>query len=771
MPAPFFADGEHTAFLPEVVALVASCVVILFVCQRLRLVPIVAFLLTGVLIGPNALGLIRDSGRVETLAEVGVMLLLFTIGMEFSLDELLRMVRLILIAGGLQVGVTVALAVAALAYFGVSWQAGVFTGCLVALSSDALVMKILADRDGMGTPAGRATIAILVFQDLAAVAMILLVPMLAGKGGSPLAVAWALAKAVGTIAVVLVVARWLLPRLLEVVARTCLPELFLLTVTAICFGTAWLTSLAGVDLALGAFLAGLVLSGSRLKDLAFGEMLPMRTLFSAAFFVSLGMLLDPRFVLTHPMLVLGAVALILGLRLVATALGLAVLGTPPNVILVSTLLLSQVGEFSFVLQRAGLAAGLSPAGLGETGGQAFIAASVLMMALTPFFAQAGWWLEGRLRRRAKADPTGESGGHGVALEGHLVIAGYGVAARPLARMLHAAGVPFGILTLNPDGAAEAEREGFLVRLGDSSRAHGLQLMVVERAKMLVCADDDPATTRRVAAVARTLNPTLAIVVRTAGVSAVDALLEAGADQVIAEEMEGVVQLFVRVLDGYLVPRDEVARHVETLRSEGYSAIRPGTTKRLALVCSGLDGECLDTRRVLIRAGSVIVGLSLDAAGLSERFGLEVTEAQRHDEVTHDPDGDWIVTVGDRLVLRGSAAQFAAAADQFRRPGGAEPVRPDSTAAVGTIEPPAGRCPHSDQVHAVTPQTVGCEECLALGQRWVHLRVCMTCGHVGCCDSSKGKHATAHYKESGHPIIRSLEPGETWGWCYVDEVTL
>jgi CPA2 family monovalent cation:H+ antiporter-2 len=296
------------------------------------------------------------------------------------------------------------------------------------------------------------------------------------------------------------------------------------------------------------------------------------------------------------------------------------------------------------------------------------------------------------------------------------------------------------------------------------------MMALERAKMLVCADDDPATARRVAAVARVLNPTLAIVVRTAKVAAVDSLLEAGADQVIAEEMEGVVQLFVRVLDGYLVPSEEVARHVETLRAEGYSAIRSGTTGAIALRCSDLDAECLDTRRVLIRPTAPIVGMALEVAGL-ERFGLEVREVRRNDEVTTDPAGDWVVSVGDRLVLRGSASQFASAAALFRRPTGPEPVRPDPSVAGGTIEPPVGRCLHSDQTHAVTPGTAGCEECLALGQRWVHLRVCMTCGHVGCCDSSKGKHATAHFKGSGHPIVRSLEPGETWGWCYVDEETL
>ena len=408
------ADAQELAFLPEVVALLLSCVAVTYLCQRVRLVPIVAFLLTGVLVGPNSLGLVRSLDTVQTLAQVGVMLLLFSIGMEFSLDEVIRLTRLILVGGGLQTGLTVVFTAGLLALAGVDWPAGLFTGCLIALSSDALALKVLADRGETNTPAGRATLAILVFQDLAAVAMMLVVPFLAGRGGSFAAIGLALFKAVGTIVLVLTVARRLMPRLLELVARTCQPELFLLTVTAICFGTAWLTSLAGLDLSLGAFLAGLVLSGSRLKDLAFGEVLPLRTLFSAAFFVSLGMLLDPRFLFAHPGLVLAAVVLVLGMRLATTALGLAALGQPPRVMLVTALLLAQVGEFAFVLQQFGRKLGLEAAGMGEVGSQAFIASSVLLMVLTPGFVQAARWLDGwlqsrgqtgRARRRAGGGPS------------------------------------------------------------------------------------------------------------------------------------------------------------------------------------------------------------------------------------------------------------------------------------------------------------------------------------------------------------------------------
>ena len=769
-----FAEATPLSFLPEVVGLLLSCLVIIYLCQRLSLVPIVGFLLTGVLVGPNALGLVRDVQLVNTLAEVGVMLLLFTIGMELSLDEVARLTRVILVGGGLQTGVTLILTVLLLLPFGVSWQAGLFTGFLLALSSDVLVLKILSDRGETASPAGHATLGVLVFQDLAAVVMILALPFLAGQGGSPLAIVIALAKAVATIAGVLIFAGRLIPKVLEIVARTCLPELFLLTVTAICFGTAYLTSLAGLDLSLGEFLAGLVISGSRLKDMAFGEMLPLRTMFSAAFFVSLGMLLNPRFLLEHPGLVLAGLALVVVLRLVATAVGLAALGMPARVMLVSGLLLAQVGEFGFVLQRAGRELNLEAGGLVDVGTQVFIAVSVILMVLTPGFAQLASWLDAWLLRRSKAGHTEAAAVQEVSiapLERHVIIAGYGSAARPLARMLRAAGVPFGILTLSPDGAEEAEREGMIVRLGDSTRGHGLHLLAIEKAKMLVCADDNPTTARRVAAVAHTLNPTLTIIVLTRTQAAVDELTEAGADQVIAEELEGIVQLFVHVLDGFLVPRDEVARHVEVVRGHGYAALQPGAPVP-TLTCSGLDGACLDTRRIALRSEAPLVGQTLAGAGLNNQ-GIEIIAVQRRDEAFPDPPDDWRFQAGDRLVLRASAAQFMSIAHLFRRPESAPPLSatPKERTMPHSIDPPAGRCAHSDQAHKVTPRTAGCEECLAAGTPWVHLRVCMSCGHVGCCDSSPSRHATAHYKHTGHPIMRSLEPGESWGWCFVDEMML
>ncbi|GIV59330.1 MAG: hypothetical protein KatS3mg043_0419 [Rhodothermaceae bacterium] len=408
---PYSVLAVTLPFLGEIVALLAGSVLIAYLCHRIRLVPIVGFLLAGVVIGPTALGLVTDQALIDGMAEVGVILLLFTIGVEFSLERLDRIRRLIFFGGGLQVGLTVLVVMLVLLAAGVAWPVGVFTGCLVALSSTAIVLKLLDDRDETDTPEGRLALAILIFQDLAIILMVLLVPMLGGQGGTPLELLLAFGRAVLIIALVLVVARKVLPPVLERIARTQRSELFLPTVVTICFGTAWLTSLAGVSLALGAFLGGLVVSESRYSAYALSEILPLRTLFNAVFFVSVGMLLDVGFLLDNLPLVLGVAGAVLLVKVGLTTFTVRVVGYPLRVAVVVGLGLAQIGEFSFVLARAGESAGLTPAGLGTEGVQAFIAVTVLLMAATPLLLHLGHrlaaWVE-RSDRFAGDLPAGEA---------------------------------------------------------------------------------------------------------------------------------------------------------------------------------------------------------------------------------------------------------------------------------------------------------------------------------------------------------------------------
>ena len=784
---PFvIAAGVVPPFLVEVVAIVAAAALVAYASQRVGLVPIVGFLLAGVLIGPSGLGLVRDPELIDAAAEIGVLLLLFTIGIEFSLDKLARIQRLIFVGGSVQVGLTTALVAGLCLAFGVDWRPAVFTGFLVALSSTAIVTKLLGDRGETNTDVGQSAVGLLIFQDLAVILMVLLVPALGGGDVTGGDLAWALAKAALIIVFVLVVARRLLPPLLEHVARTCSPELFLLTVIAVCFGTALGVGLAGVSISLGAFLAGLVVSQSRFSEHALSEILPLQILFSATFFVSVGLLLDLGFLVSHPLLVLGALAVVALVKLGTTFVAVRVVGRAAPVAAASALWLAQVGEFSFVLERSGRAAGLAPLGMPEVGAPLFIAATVVSMALTPVAAPYAGRLAARLRRRdeAQADATEAAADpHAFAdLENHVVVAGYGEAARKLVHVLDGSGVPFVIATLSPEGAREAEADGRRVLRGDYAKRHILEAVGLDRAKLLVVPDDTAQMAHRVVSVARALSPTTRIVACVPTMAAAEELVEAGADRAIATELEAVVGLFDDILRSYQVAPAEILRHEETLRRGSYQAFDGEVMDTPAVRCE-LDADCFSTRTVTVRAGTLAAGRSLADLMLDERL-LHVIDLMRGGETQHEPDGATVLQPGDELLLGGTLQSFIDAAALFRTSDAATPDLPalppmptqsadwiDTSAPVHLTPNPAAGCTHLDHVHDVTPSAQGCEECLKTGDRWVHLRVCMECGHVGCCDSSPNKHATAHYHATGHPVIRSVEPGETWGWCYEDKVML
>ena len=660
-------------FLNELVALFAASVAIAYVCYRLKLVPIAGFLIAGVIIGPNALGLVYEQELVDILAEVGVILLLFTIGVEFSLTKLAKLGSAIFVGGGLQVGITIGLITGVLVAFGGTWQSGVYTGCLVALSSTAIVLGLLAERAEADTPSGQLSLALLIFQDLAIVVMVLLVPLLAGQGGTTGAFLWVLAKAVALIAAVLVLARRVVPWLLDKIVRTRRQELFLLTVVAVCFGTAAVSSLAGVSLALGAFLAGLVVSESEYSEQALSEVLPLRTIFNAVFFVSVGMLLDLSFFFANLPLVLAAAAVVIVVKLVTASAGILALGYPVRIAAATGLTLAQIGEFSFVLERAGRAAGLSPAGLGGTGEQVFIAATVLLMLLTPLLIQTGPRLGTALARTplrrlgASTDPAEEPLADEPVLEDHVIVVGYGPAGRRLVQVLRDTGIPFVVLEMNPESVETMNHEGIRALYGDATRQHILELAGVERAKLAVVVINDPAASPRIIQLARFLNPTLQIVARTRFLSDIERLHDVGADIVVPEEMETTVRIFSHVLGAYMVPPEEIERKARALRAEDYGVLRGSIQEAHLMVLQGLDEQGMHTRAVAVRPNAPAAGETLEALALRRDHNITVLAVRRGDHTIASPAGDFRVEAGDRLILVGMAEHFAACADLFRLP--------------------------------------------------------------------------------------------------------
>jgi len=538
--------------LRELVVVAGLGVVVSVLLSRWK-VPLVAVLLiTGVVAGPAGIGLIKELHRIELFAEVGVIFLLFSIGLEFSLARLAAIGRLVALGGSLQVGLTTGLTVLVLLPFGFTAAQGTFLGFAVALSSTAIVLRALAERGETDSPHGRFILGALIFQDLCVVPMMLLVPVLGGRGGgSPLEDGiLAMGKAAGVVIVTLTVARRVVPRLLDMVDRTRSREVFLLAVLVVCLGTAWLTALAGLSLALGAFLAGMVLAESDYAHRALGEVMPLRDALTSFFFISLGMLFDVRVVMAHPVLVFGiALAMLLGKGMVASAACVA-MRFPPAVAVVAGAGLAQFGEFGFVLLRAG-----EPLGLVTASQSRILLASAvltmlvtpLMMALSPRIAAGARRLRG-LERLLGAEPLPAPTGAHAGLRDHIVVVGYGVAGRTLAEALRRDDIAYVVLELNAETVRRARLDGEPVYYGDVAGAETLDHAHLTRARALVLLINDADATARAIVAARRIAPDVPVLVRTPWVRDVTRLEALGATEVVAAELAAGIALVERLYD-------------------------------------------------------------------------------------------------------------------------------------------------------------------------------------------------------------------------------
>ena len=553
---------------------------VLLVCHRLRVPSIVGFLVTGLIAGPHGLALISADGEVEILAEVGVILLLFTIGIEFSLKNLLQIKRSVLVGGLLQVGLTLLAAFVIARQIGMATNHSIFVGCLAAVSSTAIVMKLLQERDETRTPHGRTALAILIFQDIAIVPMMLITPILAEQSSDvSRAVILLLVKGVAMIGVVFVGARYFVPLVLSQVLRTRSREIFLLSVFAICLGVVWLTSRFGVSLALGAFLAGLIVSESESSHDALGHITPFRDVFTSFFFVSVGMLLDIHVLFQSPLLIAVLTIGVLAAKSVIAGGVTWILGYPLRAAILVGLTLSQVGEFSFILSKTGIEHGL----LSDESFRLFLSVSVVTMAATPFIISgAPGVAKAALRmplpdrivmglRQIAQTPHREQ-------RNHIVIVGFGLNGRNVARAARAADIPYTVIEMDPEIVRTARADGEPIFYGDAVHEAVLHHVNIKSARVVVVAISDDAAARRIVATAHALNPATHIVVRTRHVAEVEPLYQVGANEVIPEEFETSIEIFTRVLMEYLLPHDEIERFIAEARADGYKMFR-GLPKR------------------------------------------------------------------------------------------------------------------------------------------------------------------------------------------------
>lgn len=655
--------------LKDILVVLLASIPIAFVFHRVRLPMIAGFMATGVLIGPYGLGLIQEIAAIEALAEIGVVLLLFAIGLEFSLRRIIEMKRLVLIGGGLQVGLTIAL-IALLEYaLGRPTNQAVFLGFLISLSSTAIVLKAYIDRAEIDTPHGRVSVGILLFQDLCIVPMMLLVPMLSGKEGlSAVRIAITLGTAAAAVTVIVVAARIVVPFLLQHIVRLRSPEVFVIFIVVVGLGTSWLTAHFGLSLALGAFIAGLVLSESEYSHQIVADVLPFRDVFNSIFFVSIGMLLSLGALASNIVPVVVLLAGLIAVKMLVVVGAVLVLGYSLRIATVAAVGLAQIGEFSFILAKVGSAQGM----LSDRDYQIFLATSILSMVATPFLIKAapriGYALQSFLSPGSMAEPSlADVGSRLDTMRRHVVIVGYGLNGRDLARVLKSARIPYCIVELNPETVRTAAAEGEKIIYGDSTRAEVLHKLHIEHARVVVLAISDPIATRRTLRAARAANAAARIIVRTRYMVEIEDLFALGANQVIPEEFETSIEIFSRVLREYGVARSEIQHQVETIRQSGYAMLRAPSLERVELERLAEALASASTETVLVATDAPAVGRTIGELRLRAATGATVLAVNRQGANDVNPGPNYRLEAGDAVVLFGSPNQIDLAVDVLTDP--------------------------------------------------------------------------------------------------------
>ncbi|WP_445474454.1 cation:proton antiporter domain-containing protein [Methanococcoides methylutens] len=652
------ASNMDLTLFTDIEIIFGLSILILLLFHRIKLSPVLGFLVTGIIAGPHMLGIINEIEQVEILAEIGIILLLFTIGVEMSIKELWDIKRFVLVGGSLQVIITIAMVYYISLYIGYSSGTALFLGFLVSLSSTAIVLKLLQEKGEMPTPHGKISLGILIFQDIVIVPMILLTPMLAGvpstTGDSTTTF---LLKGLGIILFVIISARWVIPALLFKIVKTRNRELFLLAILFTVLGTAWLTSKAGLSMALGAFLAGLIVSESEYSHQAIGNMMPFKDVFMSFFFVSIGMLMNVSFFLENFAIMIVLAAMVIFLKSMTSGIVTFILGYPLRTTIITGLTLSQVGEFSFILSSFGREFGLLNEGLYQT----FLAVSIVTMASTPFVMTGSHDLSRKIQKRMK-NPILINGLYSKSIKpvkededmkDHLIIIGYGFNGKTVSNAAKTAGIPYVIIETNPETVRHERKQGERIYYGDATHEVILDSVNIKSARVLVVGISDFIATRTIIDVAKRINPEIYIIARTRYMNEIKNLSQLGADEVIPEEYETSVEIFSRLLKKYLVPEDDIYAFTKEMRSNGYSILRQYSLERKKNAFSLKDDiPGVDVISLKVKDDCILHGSTLKDVDLRNTYGATVLAIRRNEGIIENPAGDIELLSGDILIVLG-----------------------------------------------------------------------------------------------------------------------
>ncbi len=628
---------------------------VVYLLHKVRLPPVIGFLISGVIIGPYGAKLVERVEVVQVLAEVGIILLLFVLGLELSLTKLLEMRRFLLVAGGAQIIMTVFLfTILSLLFFELNLS--IFIGLIAALSSTAIVLKYLFDSGEIDSSHGRVTTGITIFQDLVAIFITPFIPLFLSSNFNPSNFLVKLLNSSLILIFVVWASRKLVPPLLFLIAKSRIRDLFIISVLFLCFSVALIVSELGFSLAFGAFVAGLLISESEYSHQVTADIIPFRESLMAIFFVSIGMLLNVNFLMENFRVVVLISLLIILIKILGTSLGILISGGGIKTAFISGILLAPISEFSFVLILLGKKFGL----VDDRIYQFFIASAVITMVLSPILFTYVHNLAAFVGNYIKVkDESWERLKRESELREHVIIIGFGLNGRSVARVLKGIGIPYVVIELNISTVKKMREVGELIFHGDATSPDVLRKAGIEEAKLMIITISDPVSSKRIVAIARSLNSNIYIIVRTRYVAEVEELRKLGANEVIPEEFEISVEIANRVLNYFKFPINLTKEYVSRLKEGSYELFRRDDVSFNELVQNLALPKNLSEhlRRVefetyWVKSNSRAKQTSIGEMALRSRTGVTVLIVKRGEEIFINPSADFKFEVGDLVVLMG-----------------------------------------------------------------------------------------------------------------------
>ncbi len=647
-----------------VLILLAVAVGVVVLCRILRLPAMLGYLIVGIMIGPHALAWIPDAPEARHLAEFGVVFLMFSIGLEFSLSRLRTMQRIVFGLGTAQVVLTMFLVMVSSFFFGLDWREGLALGGVLAMSSTAIVSKLLVERAELSSSHGNKIMGVLLFQDLAVVPLIIIIPAL-GNGSADLSstILIAMFKAAVLLSILLLFGQRLLRPWFNLVAQQKSSELFMLNLLLFTLGLAYLTELSGLSMALGAFVAGMLISETEYRFQVEEDIKPFRDVLLGLFFVTIGMMLNLNNVISGFGWVLLTLLILLPFKAAVVAILVRWLTKDWAQGIRTGLGLAQAGEFGFViLTLAGNAHLMAPDVM-----QNVLAAMLISMLTAPFLIQHAdkivrrfspeEWMNQAMRIHQIAVQTMRS-------DAHIIVCGYGRSGKALGQFLAKEGIKFTALELDPRFVREAVAAGESVVYGDASKREVLQAAGLMRAKAIVITYDDTHSALKILHHVMRARPGLPVVVRTADDTHVETLKRAGAAEVVAEVLEGSIMLASQALLLSGVPLNRVIRRIQETRAKRYSVFSGYFRNTTEPVGDSADTHQPRFLSVHLTKNDAAIGKKLDQLDLTE-FNVEINSVRRHNVVSNQPSGNMILLDGDVLMLLGEPISLADAEKRLR----------------------------------------------------------------------------------------------------------